>query len=236
MDRFLRLLVQEIGGIPNAPTASGPTPKREPVYAEFLRVAELFRILQSQRQVMLIRGSLSGRSATTPTESHEGVVLRFTQEALETAEYRELAERLRLEPGRAIFELVTGIGARAPQRINLVLRSVLSAMFYASHGIEVPAEDREAGRVTTTLRAGGEPFDWAKVTGTLLRVSSGRPIDHPYAVVRYRDSTSLHRRQRSRLEVDVFDAESGVGAPGRRDFLGRAGPDAADLPVAPRHR
>ena len=29
--------------------------------------------------------------------------------------------------GREIFELVSGIGARAPHRINLVLRSVLSA-------------------------------------------------------------------------------------------------------------
>jgi len=186
MDRFLRLFVQEIGGIPNAPTASGPTPAEEPIFEDFLRVAELFRTLQSRRQVMLIGGSLRGREATTAVDTEKGVLLRFTTEALETDEYRELQGRLGLEPGREIFQLVSGIGARAPQRINLVLRSVMSSMFYASHGIAVPEEDAERGRVTTTRGREGGDFDWSRVTGSLLRVATGEMEDAPYASVRYR--------------------------------------------------
>ena len=186
MDRFLRLFVQEIGGVPNAPTASGPTPAKEPVFEEFLRVAELFRTLQSRRQLQLIGGSLGGRGAETPRATDHGVLLRFSPEALETDEYKELQGRLGLEPGREIFELVSGIGARAPHRINLVVRSVLSAMFYASHGIRVPEEDREAGRVTTTISRDGDEFDWDRVTGSLIDVESGRPPEIAYASVRYR--------------------------------------------------
>ena len=187
MDRFLRLFVQEIGGVPNAPTASGPTPARAPEFEDFRRVSSLLRTLQSRRQVALVRGSLRGRGASTPVAGDDGVLLRFSPEALETDEYEELRGRLGLEPGRELFELVTGVGARAPQRINLVLRSVLSAMFYASHGIDVPAEDRDGGRVTTTRTAEDEPFDWSRLTGALLDVRTGRPEHTPYASVVYRD-------------------------------------------------
>lgn len=190
MDRFFRLLVQEINGVPNAPTASGPTPAREPIFDDFLRVAELFRILQSQRQVTLIGGRIGRDGAARDVgEEERGVLVRFSESALGTDVHRELAERLDLDPERRLFELVTGIGDRAPQRINLVLRSVMSAMFYASHAIEVPEADREAGRVTTTLDRDGEPFDWHRLTGSLLRVRAGRPDSRPYAAVRYRGTT-----------------------------------------------
>ena len=201
MDRFLRLFVQEIGGVPNAPTASGPTPSRAPHFEDFRRVSSLLRTLQSRRQVALLRGRLRGRGASTPVAGDSGVLLRFTPEALETDEYEELRGRLGLEAGREIFELVTGVGARSPERINVVLRSVLSAMFYASHGIEVPEEDRDAGRVTTTRTASGEPFDWSRLTGALLDVRAGDPDEAPYASIDYRG----HRFYIS--DDDVYDPQ-----------------------------
>jgi hypothetical protein len=66
------------------------------------------------------------------------------------------------------------------------LRSVLSAMFYASHGISVPAEDLAAGRVTTTIAKDGGVFDWSAVTGSLLRVTSDELEFPAYAKVVYR--------------------------------------------------
>ena len=39
VERIIRLAVQNINGIPNAPTASGPTPKMAPEYIDFLSVA-----------------------------------------------------------------------------------------------------------------------------------------------------------------------------------------------------
>ncbi len=199
MDRFLRLFVQEIGGIPNAPTASGPTPSRAPEFEDFRRVSSLLRTLQSRRQVALVRGTLRGRRAETPAPGSAGVLLRFTPAAFETDEYEELRGRLGLERGREIFQLVTGVGARSPERINVVLRSVLSAMFYASHGIEVPPEHRQEGRVTTTRTAEGEPFEWSRLTGALLEVRSGRPETTPYTLVEYRGH---------RFYIDDDDLES----------------------------
>jgi hypothetical protein len=187
MDRFLRLFVQEIGGVPNAPTASGPTPEQMPEFEEFRRVSELLRTLQSRRQVALLRGALTGRG--NAIEDEGGILLRFSPEALETGEYAELRDRLGLDPDRKTFELVTGLGARAPWRINVVLRSVLSAMFYVSHGIEVPEADLEANSVTTTRESTGGEFDWDRLTGSLLTVRCGNAKGNPYASVEYRGHT-----------------------------------------------
>jgi hypothetical protein len=186
MDRLLRLFVQDLGGVPNAPTASGPTPSRAPEFEDFRRVSYLLRTLQSRRQVVLLRGRLQGRRGSTAIAEGDGVLLRFSPEAFETDEYEELRGRLGLEARRETFELVTGVGARAPWRINVVLRSVLSAMFYASHGIEVPESDRVDQRVTTTRTESDEIFDWHRLTGSLLTIRSGEPDETPYTSVTYR--------------------------------------------------
>lgn len=182
VERFLRLLVQEINGIPNAPTASGPTPSEKPDFEEFLEVTELFRILQQRRQLALTQGKLGADDETPRTYLH------FSEAALSSPEFRELARRLQLDAHRRVFELTVGVGARSPDRVNLVLRSVLSALFYASQGVEVPERDRDAGRVTTTRLATGEPFDWRDLTGSLLTIRSGKPSRSPYAAIRYRGS------------------------------------------------
>ncbi|MHA7836374.1 MAG: hypothetical protein ACX98W_02835 [bacterium] len=184
VDRFLRLLVQEINGIPNAPSASGPTPTEEPVFEEFLRVAELFRILQRDRRLALTQGISGMEETQTPRRTY----LHFTAEALETPEFRELARRLRLEEDRRIFELAVGLGSHDPTRITIVPRSVLSALFYASQGVEVPLQDLEEGRVTRTRRSTGQPFDWQRLTGSLIRIRSGDPPKTVYSAIRYRGS------------------------------------------------
>lgn len=43
---------------------------------------------------------------------------------------------------------------------------------YLSHGIDVPPEHVEEGLVTATFDAEGAYFDWARLSGDLLRVSA----------------------------------------------------------------
>ena len=62
-------------------------------------------------------------------------------------------------------------------------------MFYASHGIRVPTEHTEEGRVTQTRNEDGSEFDWSPLADGLLRVRSGEPGDRAYAAVRYRGAT-----------------------------------------------
>lgn len=53
IERVLRLTLEEIGGLANAPSASGPTPARAPVFAEFLRATRVLRELQQQGGVQI---------------------------------------------------------------------------------------------------------------------------------------------------------------------------------------
>ena len=180
----LRLLVQSINGIPNAPTASGPTPELAPKFERFLRVAHLIRSLQQRSLIDL---------STTPESVLGGanspsmrIFLVLAPGALDLAETRELVETLDLIPGRPYYEIVSRIGPHDPERISVDARSATEAMFYASQSVEVPRAHEEDGRVTVTLEEGGQRFDWSKLTGNLIRIRSGGRPDGAYVAVKYR--------------------------------------------------
>ena len=65
------------------------------------------------------------------------------------------------------------------QSIDIVTRSLLGVMFYLSEAVEVPEQDIVEGRVTVTKTDDGEVFDWAEITGELLRIhnSPNPPVD-----------------------------------------------------------
>lgn len=54
--------------------------------------------------------------------------------------------------------------------IDLETRSLLQALYFVSHGTEIPPEHAEKGFVTTTLDDAGRPFDWNRVMNGLFRV------------------------------------------------------------------
>jgi hypothetical protein len=180
IDRVLRVAVQELNDVPNAPSASGPTPKRAPEYQAFLRAVQILRQLQLRGDI-----SLSGRT------TDEGPMLRLQlePEAVGTPEHRELATILTLDPSRESYELVGHDGLRRPDRIALVTRSLMASFFYVSQGVEVPAEDERAGRVTVTRTEDGERFDWKFVTDDLFRVHQAERLP---------DDASVHTHYRER--------------------------------------
>ena len=54
--------------------------------------------------------------------------------------------------------------------LDLETRSLLQALYYVSHGIEIPPEHASRGWVTMTHDEVGRVFDWAQVTNGLFRV------------------------------------------------------------------
>jgi hypothetical protein len=180
IQRVFRLCVQSIEGLPNAPTASGPTPADPPVYERFLRVTELLRSLQKQ-------GELTIGYEGDPEEGT--YVLEIASEALDWPETRELTELLGLEPNRGRYRIVPGAGHSEPNTIGIAPRSLTGSFFYVSHGVEVPQEDLAAGRVTVTRKPDGEEFDWSRFGRGLLaiRSSEDRPDDAAVAVL-YHDT------------------------------------------------
>jgi hypothetical protein len=184
VERALRLLVQSINGVPNAPTASGPTPELVPKFERFLRVCHLLRYLQ-QRGLLDLSTAPEAVLGGAKTKANR-IFLLLPPEAMDLPETRELLEILGLTPGRPYYEIVSRVGPPDPERISVIPRSITAAMFYASQGVEVPRRHEEEGRVTVTRDAAGAPFDWSRVTGDLIRIRSGGKPTGAYVAVEYR--------------------------------------------------
>jgi hypothetical protein len=123
------------------------------------------------------------------------LVWRVPPAVAETAEAEELVELLGLAPGQEAYEVRVGEGTAADCRtpdgrrtcINVAARSLMGTLFYLSQAIEIPEQHREEGLVTTTRTAEGDVFDWAIVTGDLLRIHSRRSRpSQAVAAVRHR--------------------------------------------------
>jgi hypothetical protein len=185
VERAFRLLVQSVNGVPNAPTASGPTPDHMPEFEQFLRMSELLRYMQ-QRGFLDLSAVPEGTLGESKAAGRR-IFLLVHPEALDLPETHELLEILGLVPGRQYYEIVDRVGPLDPERISVIPRSVTSAMFYVSQSVEVPPEDEEEGRVTITRDAAGERFDWSRLTGNLIRVRSGEKPSGAYVAVEYRD-------------------------------------------------
>ncbi len=213
VERALLLLVQSINGIPNAPTASGPTPEQAPRFEEFLRVAHLLRALQQDGLVGLSSSPDTVLGARPAADRR--VFLYLEPEALERPETRELVKILRLTPGKRYYEVVARVGHRDPERISVVPRSATAAMFYASQAVEVPPAHEAAGRVTVTHTRSGERFDWTQLTGSLIRVHSGQEPKGAYVAVPYRgtwfwiDDSDLHSKTTFSLLRMVLSLQAG---------------------------
>lgn len=129
---------------------------------------------------------------TTPTRS---LIMRVVEAVRDDAQWKEFAQLLGLNPQQSTFSLLAA-GEMAIRdansqnnlhRISIAPRSLMGVLFYLSHAIEVPKAHVDANLITVTHDADGQPFDWAKVTGDLLRVHSqkSRP-QHVAVAIMYR--------------------------------------------------
>lgn len=180
IERLMRVTLQELNGLRNAPTAAGPTPVTEPEYREFQQAVRHLRALQ-QRGLLEV-----GRIAR---EADHLLELRFTPAARADADAIEFRRLLGLDPSLDRYPVVPGLGRGAGDRINVVPRSLIGVLNYLSQAVTVPPRDESAGLVTRTAGADGAPFDWQQLFAGLFRVSAS--LDRPPAAavaVRYRDA------------------------------------------------
>ena len=121
-------------------------------------------------------------------------VLLVDPQAAESAEMREVARAFKLKLGLTRFPITqetlkpfpSTYPADGVTAIDLETRSLLQALYYVSHGIDVPVEHMSAGVVTVTRDTSGQPFDWRLVIDGLFQVraikSDGRPPSAHVAV------------------------------------------------------
>ena len=105
-------------------------------------------------------------------------------------------------------------------------RSLLGMLYFLSHAIRVPCEHQAAGLVTTTLTDGDEVFDWATITGDLLKVRCSQHKPQCAAVaVKYRgywffiDDRDRNSKSTFTLLMQLFELQAGGGATGTKPVL-----------------
>jgi hypothetical protein len=134
--RIFRLMVEKMNGLRNAPTASGPTPKRVPRYTDFVEATTLLMKLSGERlidfefetrreplsvplPVTQINGEHTVEAVKAGVEfrtlpdgqvqlmtEKRVLVMRFRPEGDDSPDALRLRELLRLERGRRRFRLV----------------------------------------------------------------------------------------------------------------------------------
>lgn len=178
IDRIMKVFVQRMGRLPNAPRASGPTPDAAPLYQEFFRACEILRALWQD-------GHLEFGSTVRGESSY--LVLHIDPTRVDDPTVGELSRLLGLDAPTTTILLTSALRVNEPGVVSLIPRSLLGAMFYASQGVEPPAHDVNRGHVTRTIGEGGETFDWTRITGKVMRIHNARrrPSD-AFVAVEYR--------------------------------------------------
>ena len=213
-----RLYLENLNWVSNAETASGPTPKAAPVFAEFQRGIDALQALQDRDQIVFgleertepaggpvaassIRAAdvieaakggyeyrpADGGTTWTLVKKVQQPVLRVDPEALNSAEMRDLARIFKIKPGlpqydvtaEALSPFPSTYPAEGVTKVDLETRSLLQAMYYISHGVEIPPEHLASGFVTVTRDGSGRPFEWQQVLKGLFRVRWAKANERP---------------------------------------------------------
>jgi len=171
LDRVMKICVQSINGIPNAPTASGPTPKLAPKYEKFADLVAKMEKLRKRREI---------RFFYIKTDKGRMPVVMFSGNDTLVKEVKKILG-LKDAP---FYPIVGPNQKKNPWVIEVETRSLIGALFYLSQGVEVPSEDLKAGRAVETLTKSGKPFSWDKVLGGVfkVRVSDSFPSNAMIAV------------------------------------------------------
>ncbi len=184
VERLLVLCVERLNDIENAVTASGPPPLEAPIFERFQTFAELARRLQQQRALTL--------KAVPASAPDEGIYLymRLRPEVSEQAreDVRQLSQLLGFSEEMELIRLSPSRLEGAEFFALMRTRSLLGVLYFMAHSVEPPEKHIEQGVVRITKDEYGEPFDWDRVTGRVMKIHSSekRPTS-AFVKVRYRD-------------------------------------------------
>lgn len=208
LQRVFGVCVEQINGIRNAVTASGPTPKTPPL--DYQRYSRLLTLLEMLRTDDAIRVSVDPvnkevRMELRPTPSTELAVI-------------ELKSMLDLDPNTEVFQLTSDLVHQTSKTIALRTRSPLSVLFSLSQSVEAPEEHVKAGLVTITRNADGTPFPWSHTpAGSRFTIHSSdtRPTN-AFIQVPYRnhwyylEDSDLESKSSFMLMTQVFRLQAGT--------------------------
>lgn len=204
--RVLRLTVDRLNSVRNAPSAAGPTPRLAPDFADFRRMTDALRKLQMADQVAF--SPLGGGD-------DQGFLLLLDHDPKAAEVNAEIKALLGLHPDVERIPLARDFTQPQSDRVTLRMRSVLSAMFYLSQAVDVPEAHEAEGLVTVTRNPDGSRFDWHELMGDLFRVHTGASAPSRAAVkVSHRgqwfwiDDADLESKTTFQLLVQLFSMQA----------------------------
>jgi hypothetical protein len=179
IDRVLSISVEDMNGLQNAPTASGPTPSYEPEFKDFREAVHLMRELQREHKLKF------GRTA-----DGKRVEIRLAHQASMSPSGARLKRLLNLAPNIDKFAVVADPDKQDENTLVLTTRSLVASINYLSQGIDVPKRDIASRWVRTTVHTDGKtPFDWQELLDGVFHVlSADAPPAASSVAIKYRNT------------------------------------------------
>lgn len=206
IERVMLQTVQTMNDLRNAPSASGPTPEFEPEFAKFRAAVRALRSLQTRGLVGF------GRDVGENAE----YALRIAAEAANDPDAVLFREMLDLDPALNRYRVIVGYGTPDRRSISVTTRAMTGVLYYLSQGVMAPEADMARGRVTRTLTATGEIFDWSRMLDGVMRVefATAQPTDAAIAVPYrkgwfYIDDADLQSKATFSLLAQLMNLQAG---------------------------
>lgn len=178
IDTLLLCCAEQLNHLFNASSASGPTPGTAPRFEAFHRTGALLGELQTQGVIDIVTDS----SGATYLEIDPKEKDRMADQV------KELRQLLKLDASQDTYNIVWDSTSHKDDEVAIKGRSLFGVISFLSHGVEPPSEHEAQGLVTVTRDAAGQPFDWSKITGRLMRIHSSKEApDGAYVRIRYRN-------------------------------------------------
>lgn len=217
VDRVFRLLVQHMGDINNASSASGPIPLKPPSYKKFFECLHLLRHFQATGELQVgIRYIPHGKKVSEEDACKERPnTIQISFPAISECAHRlaDLLEGTKKSEGRYVLNMRQAYNEQA--EIGIMTRSLLSTMYYLSLGVQVPNRDIDAGTVALTHNEDGSIFNWDEVIGDLFQVQWSRHYpQNAFLAVSYRgnwfyiDDSDVNSKRTFTLLQQVYNLQA----------------------------
>lgn len=208
IERVFRVSCQLLGGLENAPGASGPTPSFAPEYKKFLKAIKYLQELDDRDALRINYQEVNGQPQ---------MVLQISNEAKNSKSALEFARTVNAVSGKGMYVLNHFPTPEQVNHLRIVPRSFLGIMFYLSQSTEVPTRDVLKGKITLTKTLTGESFDWSDVTGDLLTIRSSdeEPLRSKVRIYYrnswfYIDDSDLDSKSTFSLLTQIYALQSGA--------------------------
>ena len=212
IDRVFGLCFERINDVHNAPTASGPTPEKQPDYRSFNRLLVSLNRLQTRGQIEV---------GAQGEDGDAGIVVKLKADGDDASrgidEIDEVRALLGIESDDNQFSLNTNFLETAAGQWTVRTRSLSSLLYYLSQNVDTPRAHQSAGLVTVTEAEGGGVFDWGDTpAGQLFKVKAG--LERPqgaYIATFYRghwfwiEDNDLESKSTFMLLRQLFDLQAG---------------------------